>query len=182
LVKESPAAEHCGSPLDTFPQAQHPQDPHAIRRQVDPRADRWPRCAPFNELWNVAPTVQGRCQREACNATPNDQDPFNVSHGVIICCNYPFSSLASRRMFNHSCQNIFHGFKGKKWPVLIRSLVAGFDSIPGIGNDVLHNEWREITNDEVEAAHHYTQRILEDLYDDRATVEALLKQKGELPA
>ena len=83
LIKESPAAEHFGSPLDSLPQAQHPQDPHAIRRQVDPRTDRWPRCAPFNELWTLALTVQGSRQGETCNATPNDQASFNISHGVI---------------------------------------------------------------------------------------------------
>jgi hypothetical protein len=46
-----------------------------------------------------------------------------------------------------------------------------------LGNDVLHDEWREVAEDEVEAAHRYAQRILEDLYDDRPTVEATLTAK-----
>ena len=56
------------------------------------------------------------------------------------------------------------------------------DDIRVLGNDVLHDEWREITIDEVEAAHHYVQRILEDFYDDRPSVENILSAKGRLPS
>jgi hypothetical protein len=49
-----------------------------------------------------------------------------------------------------------------------------------LGNDVLHDEWRAVTEDEFEQAHHYAQRILEDFYDDRTSVEALLISKGRL--
>jgi hypothetical protein len=49
-----------------------------------------------------------------------------------------------------------------------------------LGNDILHDEWRAVTQDEYDQAHHYTQRILEDLYDDRATVVALLTEKGRI--
>jgi hypothetical protein len=56
------------------------------------------------------------------------------------------------------------------------------DDIRSLGNDVLHDDWREVTEDEVELSHRYTQRILEDLYDDRPTVEAILIQKGKLAA
>jgi hypothetical protein len=86
LIKESPAAEHCGIPIDSLPEAQRQQDPHGIRRQIDPCPDRRPGCAAFNELWSVAPTVQGRHQGEAPDATPNDQDPINVSHRVLLSC------------------------------------------------------------------------------------------------
>jgi hypothetical protein len=55
------------------------------------------------------------------------------------------------------------------------------DNIRSLGNDVLHDDWREVTADEVEDSHRYTQRILEDLYDDRPTVEALLTAKKKLP-
>ncbi len=55
------------------------------------------------------------------------------------------------------------------------------DDIRVLGNDVLHDEWRAVDPDEVDAAHHYVQRILEDFYDDRASVEAILKAKGRLP-
>jgi hypothetical protein len=48
-------------------------------------------------------------------------------------------------------------------------------------NDVLHDEWREVDQKDAEAAHRYVGRIIEDLYDDRATVEALLREKGRLP-
>ncbi|HTD15917.1 MAG TPA: DUF4145 domain-containing protein [Chthoniobacterales bacterium] len=55
------------------------------------------------------------------------------------------------------------------------------DDIRSLGNDVLHDDWRNVTDDEVQDAHRYTQRILEDLYDDRATVVAILTAKGRLP-
>jgi hypothetical protein len=37
-----------------------------------------------------------------------------------------------------------------------------------------------VTYEEVEESHLYMQRILEDIYDDRATVETLLIAKGRL--
>lgn len=49
-----------------------------------------------------------------------------------------------------------------------------------LGNNILHEDWREIEEDEVEASHHYTQRILEDFYDDRESVESILIEKGKL--
>ena len=54
------------------------------------------------------------------------------------------------------------------------------DDVKVLGNDVLHDEWREITPEEVEAAHHYVQRILEDFYDDRPSVEKVLVSKNRL--
>jgi len=51
-----------------------------------------------------------------------------------------------------------------------------------LGNDVLHDEWREVLADEVALAHHYVHRVAEDLYDDRASVEAILIAKGRLSA
>ena len=50
-----------------------------------------------------------------------------------------------------------------------------------LGNDVLHDEWREVADEEVELAIHYTQRVLEDLYDDRGSVESILLSKKRLP-
>jgi hypothetical protein len=35
------------------------------------------------------------------------------------------------------------------------------EDIRVLGNDVLHEEWREITEEEVDLAHHYVQRILD---------------------
>ena len=49
-----------------------------------------------------------------------------------------------------------------------------------LGNDVLHEEWREVDESEVAAAHHYVQRILEDFYDDRESVEAILVAKQRI--
>jgi len=43
---------------------------------------------------------------------------------------------------------------------------------------VLHEEWREVLQAAVEASHHYVARIIEDLYDDRKTIEALLAANG----
>jgi hypothetical protein len=54
------------------------------------------------------------------------------------------------------------------------------DDIRVLGNDVLHDDWREVSSDEVDAAHHYAQRIIEAFNDERAEVEAILGQKGRL--
>lgn len=54
------------------------------------------------------------------------------------------------------------------------------DDIRSLGNDVLHDDWREIAAEEVEAAHHYTQRIIEDFYDNRKEVEAVLIAKNRI--
>jgi hypothetical protein len=47
-----------------------------------------------------------------------------------------------------------------------------------LGNDVLHEDGREVSQQEVEDAHHYVGRVIEDFYDDRATVENVLTAKG----
>ena len=52
------------------------------------------------------------------------------------------------------------------------------DLVRTLGNDVLHDDWRVVTQEEVEDAHKYVGRILEDFYDDRATVEKLLTSKN----
>ncbi len=54
------------------------------------------------------------------------------------------------------------------------------EDIRVLGNDVLHDEWREVTEDEYNAAHLYTQRILEDFYDLRSEVEQVLMKAGRL--
>lgn len=51
-----------------------------------------------------------------------------------------------------------------------------------LGNDILHDPWRVVTQDEYEVAHHYALRILEDLYDNREGVRKHLQAKGRLPA
>lgn len=55
------------------------------------------------------------------------------------------------------------------------------DDIRVLGNDVLHDPWRAVTSEEVEASHHYAQRVLEAFYDDRATVETILRSKNRVP-
>lgn len=55
------------------------------------------------------------------------------------------------------------------------------DDIRVLGNDVLHDEWQEIKIEDVQLAQHYAQRILEDLYDDRESVLALLQKAGRIP-
>src|SRR2546425_1165759 len=54
------------------------------------------------------------------------------------------------------------------------------ENIRDLGNDVVHDEWREVTADEYAAAHLYAQRILEDFYDNRVEVEAVLTKAGRL--
>lgn len=55
------------------------------------------------------------------------------------------------------------------------------DEVRVLGNDVLHEEWKEIPPEDVEAAHHYVQRILEDFYDDRPSTLAVLRAKNRVP-
>jgi len=52
------------------------------------------------------------------------------------------------------------------------------ENIRDLGNDILHDDWHEVTQEEFEGAHKYSQRILEDFYDDRPTVLARLTAKG----
>ena len=52
------------------------------------------------------------------------------------------------------------------------------ENIRVLGNDVLHEDWREVTAEEFNEAHKYTQRILEDFYDDRTTVKTQLTAQG----
>jgi Domain of unknown function (DUF4145) len=54
------------------------------------------------------------------------------------------------------------------------------DEVRVLGNDVMHDEWREVREEEYSLAHHYVQRILEDLYDHRGEVEAILQKAGRL--
>ena len=54
------------------------------------------------------------------------------------------------------------------------------DDIRVLGNEVVHDDWRAVSEDEVVSALHYAQRVLEDLYDDRPSVEAVLNAKGRL--
>ncbi len=56
------------------------------------------------------------------------------------------------------------------------------DDVRVLGNDVLHDEWREVKEEDVDQAHHYTQRILEDFYDDRESVLKLIIEAGRTPA
>ncbi|MDD4318984.1 MAG: DUF4145 domain-containing protein [Candidatus Peribacteraceae bacterium] len=54
------------------------------------------------------------------------------------------------------------------------------EEIRVLGNEVVHDDWRQVTDEEVEMAHGYAQRVLEDFYDDRETVEGILKAKGKI--
>ena len=49
-----------------------------------------------------------------------------------------------------------------------------------LGNDILHDEWKEVTEEGFTVAYHYCQRIIEDFYDDRNTIESILKTKGRI--
>ena len=55
------------------------------------------------------------------------------------------------------------------------------DEVRVLGNDVLHDDWCEIPEEDVAASRRYTHRILEDLYDDRKTVLELLRSKDRKP-
>lgn len=51
-----------------------------------------------------------------------------------------------------------------------------------LGNDVLHQPWRKVLLEEVEDARRYVHRVIEALYDDRATVLKELKRAGLKPS
>lgn len=55
------------------------------------------------------------------------------------------------------------------------------EDIRVLGNDVLHDDWHAMTLEDVEPAHHYVQRILEDFYDDRDSILKLLREAGRVP-
>jgi hypothetical protein len=50
-----------------------------------------------------------------------------------------------------------------------------------LGNDVLHDDWHKIKEEDVEISRQYLQRLPEDFYDDRSSVLALLKAAGRIP-
>lgn len=54
------------------------------------------------------------------------------------------------------------------------------DEIRVLGNDILHDEWKVVTEEDFAAAYHYCQRIIEDFYDDRNTVENILRAKSRI--
>lgn len=56
------------------------------------------------------------------------------------------------------------------------------DDVRVLGNEVVHDDWRKVAEDEVFASLHYVQRVLEDLYDDRPSVESILRAKGRIPS
>jgi hypothetical protein len=49
-----------------------------------------------------------------------------------------------------------------------------------LGNDILHDDWREVTPDEFDDSHTYVQWILQDFYDARPEVEQILKKGGKV--
>lgn len=49
------------------------------------------------------------------------------------------------------------------------------------GNDVLHDDWHAVKEEDVEVSRQYLQRLLEDFYDDRPSVLTLLKGAKRIP-
>jgi len=54
------------------------------------------------------------------------------------------------------------------------------DDVKSLGNDVLHDTWIQIPEADATKALHYAQRIMEDFYDNRTEVLAVLAQKNRL--
>lgn len=54
------------------------------------------------------------------------------------------------------------------------------DDIRVLGNDILHDSWRVVDPEEFYLAYHYCQRVIEDFYDDRNTVESILKSVSRI--
>ena len=54
------------------------------------------------------------------------------------------------------------------------------NDIKVLGDEVVHREWREISDEEVFKALEYTLWIIRDFYDGRDTIERVLKQKNRI--
>ncbi len=54
------------------------------------------------------------------------------------------------------------------------------DDVRVLGNDILHDEWKVVTSEEFNVSYHYCQRIIEDFYDDRVTIERKLRSVNRL--
>jgi hypothetical protein len=53
------------------------------------------------------------------------------------------------------------------------------EKIRVVGNDILHDEWREVLDQEVEETREYCQRVLEAFYDDIETVSKIISERQE---
>jgi hypothetical protein len=51
-----------------------------------------------------------------------------------------------------------------------------------LGNDVLHDEWKKVSEEDAALARDYTQRVIEDFHDHRESTLKQLRAKGRLPS
>jgi hypothetical protein len=56
------------------------------------------------------------------------------------------------------------------------------EEIRVLGNDVLHEDWKRLEDEDAVLARDYTQRVIEDFYDHRESVLGRLRAKGRVPA
>lgn len=56
-----------------------------------------------------------------------------------------------------------------------------FKDLKNLGNEILHDPWKEVPGKDVTEALRYTQRIIEDFYDSRSAIEKKLKACGRIP-
>lgn len=54
------------------------------------------------------------------------------------------------------------------------------ENIRVLGNNILHDDWREVDYQEYEDSHEYTKNVLVCFYDDPATVREILIEKGRI--
>lgn len=147
---------------------------------------------PYRELLDFSPEVRDRLPL-----------PKNVPSGIIAefregeKCLDVGAFRAAAGMFRSVLDKTLraNGYKEKKGTNLEQQIeAAGSDGVITqarkrkaheevrvLGNDVLHDEWHEIPASDVEAARHYTQRILEDFYDDRDSVLKILRDSDRIP-
>jgi hypothetical protein len=131
---------------------------------------------------------------------PNDivkefrESELDAAHGAYRSASALLRSVLEKTLTKNGYESVEIDVAGvkKKTTQLVHRIEAAADdgvitqarktraheNIRVLGNEVLHDDWREVTQDEFDDAHHYSQRILEDLYDDRLTVENILKAKG----
>jgi hypothetical protein len=85
LIKEAPPADLGSSAINGPAKTECSQDPHAIRRQIDPCPDRGPCRAALDELRVKALPAQRDRGREPRYSSADDQDPLNISHISSFC-------------------------------------------------------------------------------------------------
>lgn len=117
-----------------------------------------------NEFREAEVCIENNCYRAAAGLFRSVLDKTMKANG------YKKEGNLYKQIEKAAEENVIHRSRQKRAHQDIRVL----------GNDVLHDDWKEIASEDVEAARHFSQRILEDLYVDRDVIEEILNEHGRL--